>query len=141
MHTTKIRQRLAVCAVAALFALTACTSGGGDTKGDARPDDGGAFAPAPASASCQEHQTRVPGTDYTSAEEGDTGKVFELLRHYTAHGLKPYCDGRPPTALDRTWAKLFLGFGADAGLIAPDLGGSAQPPGEPMEAPEAAPAD
>ncbi|MCF2529217.1 hypothetical protein [Yinghuangia soli] len=141
MRTTTTRtsgRRLAVCAAAVLFVLTACSGGGGDKKGSAQPGGGGAFAPAPASATCQEHQSQDPGADYTSAEEGDTAKVFELLRHYTANGLKPYCDGKGPTALDKTWAELFLGFGADPALIAPELGGNGQPPGEPMEDPEAA---
>lgn len=138
MNRTAIRRRLAIAATASVLALlTACSGGGG--KKDAAPSGAdGAFAPAPGTASCQEHQRNEPGVEYTSEEEGDTGKVFELLKHYTANGLKPYCDGKPPTDLDKKWSALFLGFGADAGLVSPELGGSGQPPAEPMEDPEVA---
>lgn len=129
------RSKLVVPVVALFFVLTACTAGGGGKK-DAAAPGGGAFAPAPGAATCQEHQKNEPNVDYTSAEEGDTAKVFELLKHYTANGRKPYCDGKPPSDLDKTWAKVFLGFGADPGLISPELGGSGQPPAEPMQDPE-----
>lgn len=135
MRTKKIR--IAVAFAAALFALTACTGGGDKADNSAKPE-GGAFAPAPGTATCQEHQTGEPGAAYMSEEEGDTGKVFEMLRHYTAHGLKPFCDGKAPSELDRKWAKLFLEFGADPGLLSTALGGNGQPPAEPMEDPEAA---
>ncbi|MEU8133198.1 hypothetical protein [Streptodolium elevatio] len=135
--TSTIRRRLAIAAAAsALALLTACSGGGGKKAAPAAGD--GAFAPAPGTAACQEHQRNEPGVEYTSEEEGDTGKVFEMLRHYTANGLKPFCDGKAATDLDKRWADLFLGFGADPGLIAPELGGSGQPPAEPMEDLEAA---
>ncbi|MDI2127911.1 hypothetical protein [Yinghuangia seranimata] len=139
MHTTSSRPRRRLAAsvpavlLAALLGLTACSSGGGGGAKGGPSGAQGAFAPAPPTAACQEHQRNQPGTEYTSEEDGDTGKVFELLRHYTANGLKPFCDGKPPTDLDRQWAKLFLGFGADPGLLAAPLGGSGQPPAEPME--------
>ncbi|WP_436774292.1 hypothetical protein [Yinghuangia sp. YIM S09857] len=134
MTRTTFTRRLAIVTAASVLALlTACSGGGG--KKDAPAAGDGGFAPAPGTAACQEHQANEPGVEYTSEEEGDTGKVFEMLRHYTANGRKPFCDGKPPTDLDKRWAGLFLGFGADAGLLAPELGGSGQAPEEPMEEP------
>ncbi len=124
--------RIAVPLIAALAALAACTSSGGN---DAKPAQGDTFAPAPASVTCQEHQKDNPGTAYTSEEEGDTGKVLQMLEHYTANGRKPYCDGKPPTPVDLAWAKLYTQFGADPGYLSPDLGGSGTPDDDPTPAP------
>lgn len=119
--------KLSALAVTAL-AAAACTSSGGD---DPKPAQGESFAPAPATVTCQEHQQDNPGAAYTSEEEGDTGKVLQMLEHYTANGRKPYCDGKPPTPTDLTWAKLYTGFGADPGYLSPELGGTGTPDEDP----------
>ncbi|WP_231104654.1 hypothetical protein [Haloechinothrix halophila] len=40
-------------------------------------------------------------------------ETMTLLRYYTSHGRKPYCDGAGPTDVDRAWARLYVELGAD----------------------------
>ncbi len=38
---------------------------------------------------------------------------MSLLRYYTSHGTKAYCDGKEPSAADTGWRELYLKMGAD----------------------------
>lgn len=70
---------------------------------------------------CLQHQAEPPGTRYTDAETRDTAALFTVLRYYTAHGTKPYCDGAPPTDADRAWAELYLQQTGNRTKVAPIL--------------------
>ena len=72
--------------------------------------------------SCMQHQSEAPGSRYTDTERRNTSEVLAVLRYYTAHGTKPYCDAAPPTKSDRAWAELYVQQGADRVHIAPLLG-------------------
>lgn len=69
---------------------------------------------------CLAHQPDPPGTRYT--EQPNTGEVFEVLKYYTAHGRKPFCDGEQPSDADRAWAEFYVAQGADRANVAPLLG-------------------
>ena len=73
--------------------------------------------------SCMQHQSEPPGSRYTNTEQRDTAELLAVLRYYTAHGTKPYCDNNPPTDTDRAWAELYVQQGADRTNIAPILDG------------------
>ncbi|MGH3942906.1 MAG: hypothetical protein ACRDTG_30645 [Pseudonocardiaceae bacterium] len=73
--------------------------------------------------SCLQHQSEPPGSRYTGSERRDTAEIFTVLRYYTAHGTKPYCDNTPPTEADRAWAELYVQQGADRIHVAPILDG------------------
>ncbi|MGH3924153.1 MAG: hypothetical protein ACRDTT_15025 [Pseudonocardiaceae bacterium] len=73
--------------------------------------------------SCLQHQSEPPGSRYTDSERRDTAEVLTVLRYYTAHGTKPYCDSAPPTEADRAWAELYVQQGADRTNVAPILDG------------------
>lgn len=118
-------------AVAALSACAvACTGSGNDKNSERAP-----FEAAPTTATCQEHQRSRPGSEYTSPEEGDTAKVLNVLEHYTANGRKPYCDGKPATATDLAWARLYVDMGADAAYLSGELGGGGVPDEDPTPSP------
>ncbi|MGH4024744.1 MAG: hypothetical protein ACRDRV_09180 [Pseudonocardiaceae bacterium] len=61
---------------------------------------------------CMKHQPVSPGARYTDPAMKNTAEVFGLLRYYTANGRKPYCDGAPPTEIDKQWAQLYVTQGA-----------------------------
>ncbi len=86
---------LAPSALCAALILGGCT-----TK---TANDGEFVLPTATPVECQQHQQEEPGAAYTGGEGGDTGKIFQLLKYWTAHGDKPYCDGEPATEVDRAW--------------------------------------
>ncbi|MBT2487192.1 hypothetical protein J7E96_01275 [Streptomyces sp. ISL-96] len=65
------------------------------------------------SPSCRVHQTTDPGPRYTAGSRADTGSVLEMMRYYTAHGSKPFCDGEDPTSADRRWMDLYAQLGGE----------------------------
>jgi hypothetical protein len=71
---------------------------------------------------CLTHQASPPGARYGDEELRRTDEVMPLLRYYTAHGRKPFCDAEPATATDRAWAELYVTLGADRGNVANLLG-------------------
>lgn len=71
---------------------------------------------------CMKHQQEPPGTRYTDAALRRTDEILALLRYYTAHGAKPYCDGKGPTETDRRWAGIYVRLGADRKHVAALLG-------------------
>lgn len=64
-----------------------------------------------ADGSCQIHQSAMPSTAYTGGANGDTEAILAMMGSYTAHGTQPYCDGRPATAVDRAWSRLYARLG------------------------------
>ena len=94
-----------------LLAAAGCTDDGGP-RFDA---EGGRDVP------CMVHQQEPPGSRYTDPERIDTAELLTVLRYYTAHGAKGYCDGAGPTDTDRAWAELYLRQGADRENVAPLL--------------------
>ncbi|MGQ0632013.1 MAG: hypothetical protein ACT4P1_13325 [Sporichthyaceae bacterium] len=100
--------------------LVAC---GGDSDSDA----GGQFVGATRAdypLPCLEHQPETPGTAYTGgAEGGNTSAILAVLEYYTANkAVTAYCDGKPPTDKDRTWAQLYVDLGAERSNVAHLLG-------------------
>ncbi|WP_035851461.1 hypothetical protein [Kitasatospora azatica] len=69
--------------------------------------------PATPTPTCQKHQSQEPGTRYTDSENSDPMSVLEMMRFYTANGAKAYCDGKPATATDRQWTRLYRALGGD----------------------------
>lgn len=85
--------------------------------------DDGRFDPGEGEITCMEHQTQEPGTAYTVGEDGDTAARLAVLRYYVDNGSKPYCDGEPPTEIDRLWAQLVVDLGGSEDSVAPILEG------------------
>jgi hypothetical protein len=94
-----------ITAVAATALTGACGS-----------QDTGAFRTA--DGNCQVHQTTRPGTAYTGGTRADTESIMIMMGSYTAHGRQPYCDGRPATAADQTWRRLYVRLGGMPGNLA-----------------------
>ena len=83
----------------AVAAMAGCTAIVGQ-------QDGATFVlPDTETVECQEHQEREPSSAYAGDENSDTVAMLDLLRYWTAHGDKPYCDGEPPTEIDLMWAQ------------------------------------
>jgi hypothetical protein len=93
------------------------TAGCADDGGPIFNDEGGQ------QISCLQHQPEPPGSRYTDADHRGTAELLTVLRYYTAHGTKPYCDGIPPTDADQAWAELYVQQGADRANVAPILSG------------------
>ncbi|MGH3916493.1 MAG: hypothetical protein ACRDTC_24245 [Pseudonocardiaceae bacterium] len=106
-----IRRLLPACALVLLVAI-----GCADDGGPIFNNEGGQQE-----ISCLQHQPEPPGSRYTDAEGRDTAELLAVLRYYTAHGTKPYCDGTPATEADRAWAELYIEQGADRANVAPIL--------------------
>lgn len=62
---------------------------------------------------CLRHQPQPPGPRYTDESMRNTGETLSLLRYYTAHGRKPFCDNQTATDTDKKWAQLYVTLGAD----------------------------
>lgn len=105
--------RLLPALAIAVLATTGCADDGGPVFNN----EGGR------QLSCMAHQSEPPGSRYTDAEHRNTGELLAILRYYTAHGTKPYCDGAPPTDADHAWAGLYVQLGADRAHVAPLLNG------------------
>ncbi|MDQ6648761.1 MAG: hypothetical protein M3Z02_01355 [Actinomycetota bacterium] len=92
---------------------------GGCTQSSSEP----AFDDAKgAPVSCMAHQRHEPTRDYTAGSQANTQLVLSMLRYYSANAMKGYCDRKPATAIDRTWANLYVKLGASpeqvAGILA-----------------------
>lgn len=94
-----------LCLIVPCLTLLAACGGGPDGSFDAQPG-----TPSP---SCLPHQTQVPGVRYTGGQAADPRAVLEMMRFYTAHGTKAFCDGGPATATDREWISLYGRLGGD----------------------------
>lgn len=98
-------------AVALVLLAAGCTDDGGPRFNA----EGGQDVP------CMSHQLEPPGSRYTDPERVDTAELLTVLRYYTAHGAKGYCDGAGPTDADRAWARFYVDQGADQENVAPLL--------------------
>lgn len=106
------RPTLLPAVILALLAVAACIDDGGP-RFDA---EGGR------DITCMVHQPEPPGSRYTDPERRNTAEVITVLRYFSAHGRKPYCDGTRPTEADRAWAEFYVQQGADRQNVAPLLG-------------------
>lgn len=71
-----------------------------------------------ADISCMRHQEQQPGEEYLNEDNWDTNVSLPILRYYTSHGRKPYCDGASATDADQGWRKLYVQMGADENNLA-----------------------
>ncbi len=101
-------RRLLPAATLVLLAGAGCSDDGGP-RFDA---EGGRDVP------CMTHQPEPPGSRYTDPERRNTAELLAVLRYYTSHGRKPYCDGAGATEADRAWAELYVRQGADRENVA-----------------------
>jgi hypothetical protein len=99
----------------ALLVLAGCTQGA--TAAGVKFDDEGL-----ADVACMKHQPAPPGANYTNSDGGPTDEVLPVLRYYTAHGKKGYCDGKGPSDVDKAWAAVYVDLGADKANVAKLLG-------------------
>jgi hypothetical protein len=63
---------------------------------------------AAAAQPCQLHQTAAPTSAYRGGQGSDPSLELPFLAYFTANGNKQYCDGKPPTDIDRVWARLYV---------------------------------
>lgn len=78
-----------------------------------------------ASVTCMAHQSQQPGRLYTGgAQAGDTAHILQMMQYYTSNGAKPYCDGARPTAIDRSWARLYVSLGGQVAKVHTAIGAS-----------------
>ncbi|HWO66244.1 MAG TPA: hypothetical protein VNO31_40045 [Umezawaea sp.] len=98
-----MRATTTLCAL--VLALTACT---------AQAEPGPVFDDeSRADVTCLKHQESAPGARYSDEVMRRSDEVLPLLRYYTAHGRKPFCDGAEPSTNDKAWADLYVRLGAD----------------------------
>ena len=96
-----MKRRILKSAVLVLLLVSGCSGGDG-----AFDNEGGA------DVTCLRHQDAAPGRAYAAG--GDTARILQMLRYYTANGRRPYCDGRPATRTDHAWRDRYVQLGADA---------------------------
>lgn len=100
------------------FALLAVACSGACSRNVAAEDPGPLFdAEGGRTVACMAHQPLAPGSRYTDPPRRDTAQVLTVLHYYTVNGSKPYCDGRPSSAIDRRWAQLYVELGADPAAV------------------------
>lgn len=76
-----------------------------------------------AEVTCMVHQAEPPGPRYLDDDAQDTAQVFGVLRYYTAHGRKGFCDGAGPSEADRAWMEFYVEQGADRASVSALLDG------------------
>ncbi len=96
-----------------VVALAVTVSCGSPPDPGVRFDDEGQNA----DLTCLKHQPEPPGPRYTDTSLRRTEDTLALLRYYTAHGRKPYCDNQGPTEADRGWTRLYVELGAAPGNV------------------------
>ena len=105
--------RTPILATALVTIAVLGTTGCADDPGPVFDNQGGR------QITCLQHQPEPPGSRYTDPQRSKPGEILAVLRYYTAHGSKPYCDGAPPSEADRAWAELYIQQGADPTNVAP----------------------
>lgn len=103
------------CLLVATMLVAACVPGGEPEPGHRFDNERGA------DITCMRHQEHGPGARYTDDTLQRSEETLTLLRYYTSHGSKPYCDGAGPTDVDRAWARLYVDLGADPTNLAAPL--------------------
>jgi hypothetical protein len=81
------------------------------------------FAPGAAGRPCQLHQNHAPTAAYRGGPHGVTALELPFLASYTANGSKHYCDKKPPTTVDKEWARLYVELTGNSAVVAPILSG------------------
>lgn len=110
-------RRAAAAALLAAVALSGCTAGPAPAAAPPSPavpafdDQGG-------EPTCLAHQTRPPTDAYRLREGADTTTALRMMRYYTAHGSRDFCDGAPATEQDRAWMRLYLDNGGTPEKVA-----------------------
>ena len=107
-----MRATVTLCGL--LLALTACTAQA--EPGPVFDDEG------KADVTCLKHQTSAPGARYSDEGMRRSDEVLPLLRYYTAHGRKPFCDGAGTSRNDKAWADLYVRLGADRANVSTLVG-------------------
>jgi len=79
--------------------------------------------PDAASQPCQLHQTQSPTSAYRGGPHSVTSLELPFLASYTANGKKPYCDKKPPSSVDKEWARLYVELTGNSTAVAPILSG------------------
>jgi hypothetical protein len=103
---TSVGRLPALLVVAAALGLVGCSGGKPATEAVFHVQEGA--RPGAASEPCQLHQTQAPTAAYQGGPESVTRLELPFLAAYTANGNKPYCDGKPPTSVDKDWARLYV---------------------------------
>ncbi|WNV87091.1 hypothetical protein [Umezawaea sp. Da 62-37] len=107
-----MRRTTTLCAL--VLALTACT---------AQAEPGPVFDDEDkADIACLKHQAAAPGARYSDEGMKRSDEVLSLLRYYTAHGRKPFCDGNGASVEDKAWADLYIRLGADRANVSSIVG-------------------
>jgi hypothetical protein len=96
---------LLVTGLSTILLVAGCSTEQAD-PGPKFKDDGRKIA-------CMAHQPAKPGARYTDADLRRTDETLPVLRYYTTNAEKPYCDGKPPTEIDKAWGTLYVNLGAD----------------------------
>lgn len=104
--------RFLPCVIGCTLFAVACA--GGSLGGSAAQDPGLVFDnEGGRPVTCMVHQPAAPGSRYTDPQRRDTVQVLTLLHYYTDNGPEPYCDKQAPSAVDRSWAQLYVELGAN----------------------------
>ena len=102
--------------IATALLLAGCTAQGATAAGVKFDDEG------LADVACMKHQPAPPSANYTDADGGPVNEVMPVLRYYTAHGKKGFCDGKGASDADKAWAAVYVELGADKANVAKLLG-------------------
>lgn len=100
------RVAVLLATVLAGLALAGCSGGGPPAEAVFQIQKG--VQPQAAARSCQLHQTDRPTRAYRGGAQSDPSLELPFLAYFTANGDKAYCDGKPPTATDKEWARLYV---------------------------------
>lgn len=57
---------------------------------------------------CLLHQNAAPTAAYQGGSSENPDDELGFLAYYTANGNKPFCDNKSATAMDKTWAALYV---------------------------------
>jgi len=80
------------------------------------------FHPGSAGPTCLLHQTQPPTSDYQGGPTAAPEPELTFLAYYSATGNREFCDGAPPTALDKDWAQLYAQLTGNPAPVARLLG-------------------
>ena len=96
-------------------ALLVAGAGLGHAQGTRRNVDpenpGGGQAPA------DQYNGVPPTSAYQGGPDEDPRLELPFLAYYTANGNKRFCDGRPPSDVDKDWARLYVRLTTDAAAV------------------------
>ncbi len=109
------RAALAV-AVAVTAALAGCSSAPEQPAPAVFQTQPG-FHPGSAAPTCLLHQTDQPTGAYQAGPDQQPEPELTFLAYYTGTADKPFCDGQPPTPLDRSWAQLYAQLTGDTTAV------------------------